>query len=74
MQNEPNFKKTKMNITSVKTKYYENKQPCKHRENEPKTNPIKANLRVNEPNFAKNEPNFKPNLPANVNRTRWSRK
>ena len=60
MQNEPNFQKTKMNVTPVKINYYENKRPCKHRKNEPKTNPIKANLREYEPNtnpiYAKTNP------------------
>ena len=51
MQNEPNFQKTKMNITSVKTKYYESKRPCKHRENEPNTNPIYAKQSQIKANF-----------------------
>ena len=53
MQNEPNFKKIKMNATSVKTKHYDNQQPCRRRKNEPKTNPIK-------PNFEENEANSNP--------------
>jgi len=40
MQNEPNFLKSKMNVSSVKTKNYENKRPSGHRQNEPNTNPI----------------------------------
>ena len=42
MQNEPNLLETQMNVTSVKTKHYENKLIFGHRQNEPKTNPIYA--------------------------------
>ena len=52
MQNEPNFRKSQMNITKVLTTDYENKtlsEPGKNEPktnpNEPKTNPIKANFR-----------------------------
>ena len=40
MQNEPNFKKAKMNITSAKIKDYENKTNWTLGENEPNSNPI----------------------------------
>ena len=43
MQNEPNFQKTKMNITSVKIKDYKNKPNWtlgKNEHNLSKTNPI----------------------------------
>ena len=66
MQNEPNFQKTKMNITSVKTKDYENKQPSGRRKNEPKTNPICKKAKMNTTSVLtgnyddkQNEPNFK---------------
>jgi len=39
-QNEPNYKKTKMNITSYITKEYENISNWAICENEPKTKPI----------------------------------
>jgi hypothetical protein len=45
MQNEPNFRKAKMNVNNVLTKDYEEKTLGEHGKNEPKTNPIKANFR-----------------------------
>ena len=44
MQNEPNFGKAQMNVNVFPTKDYENKSNWTLGENEPKTNPIKANL------------------------------
>jgi len=44
MQNEPNFGKAQMNVNKVLTKDYENKPNWTLGENEPKTNPIKANF------------------------------
>ena len=44
MQNEPNFRKSQMNVNKVLTKVYEYKSNWTLGENEPKTNPIKANL------------------------------
>jgi len=44
MQNEPNFRKSHMNVTSFITKHYENIANWTLGENEPKTNPIEANL------------------------------
>ncbi len=46
MQNEPNFGKAQMNVNKVLTKDYENKPNWTLGENEPKTNPIKANLHL----------------------------
>ena len=40
MQNEPNFKNPQINLSPYKTKNYENKRTCEHRQNEPNTNPI----------------------------------
>ena len=40
MQNEPNLKNPRINITPVKTKKYKNKGLAAYRKNEPKTNPI----------------------------------
>ena len=45
MQNEPNFRKGQMNVCKVITKNYENKCIWTLGENEPKTNPIKANFK-----------------------------
>ena len=42
MQNEPNFQKTKMNVTSIKIKDYENKPNWTLGKNEPNSNPIYA--------------------------------
>jgi len=44
MQNEPNFGKAQMNVNIFSTKDYENKSNWTLGENEPKTNPIKANF------------------------------
>jgi len=44
MQNKANLLDTQMNVSSVKTKYYENKRLCRRGENKPNSNPIKANL------------------------------
>ena len=45
MQNEPNFRKSQMNVNKVLTKDYEKKSNWTLGENEPKTNPIKANTK-----------------------------
>jgi hypothetical protein len=45
IQNEPKFKKAKMNVTSYITKGYENKSNWAICKNEPKTNPNKPNFR-----------------------------
>jgi len=76
MQNEPNFQKSQMNVNPYNTTDYENKSDWTLGENEPNTNPIKANLRKAKMNvnslitkdyrkkddFAvqKNEPNSNP--------------
>ena len=44
MQNEPNLPKAQMNVTKVITKEYEHISNWTLGENEPNTNPIKANL------------------------------
>jgi len=43
MQNKPNFRKSQMNVSSIITKYYENKSNWTLGENKPNSNPIKAN-------------------------------
>ncbi len=44
MQNEPNFRKSQMNVTSLITVEYEDKTLGQRGKNEPKTNPNKANF------------------------------
>ncbi len=51
MQNEPNFRKSQINVIKALTKNYEKRTLGEHGKNEPKTNPkrtqtnpIKANL------------------------------
>ena len=61
MQNEPNFGKAQMNVTSLITADYENKTNWTLGENEPKTNPIKANQSQLKPIKCQNKPNTKPN-------------
>jgi len=45
MQNKPNFRKAKMNVSIFSTKAYKNKHNWTLSENKPKTNPIKPNFR-----------------------------
>jgi len=40
MQNEPNFRKSQMNVNKVLTNAYEERTLGEHGKNEPKTNPI----------------------------------
>ena len=42
-QNKPNFRKAKMNVTSILTKDYENERLCRYGENKPNSKPIKPN-------------------------------
>ena len=53
MQNEPNFRKPKMNVTSAKTSYYENNRLLECQKNEP-------NFEENEPNLRKNKAKTQP--------------
>jgi len=50
LQNEPNFRKSQVNVTAFITMNYAQMDTWSIRKNEPKTNP--------------NEPNFKPNFPT----------
>ena len=43
MQNEPNFRKSQMNVTKVLTNAYEEKTLGQRGKNEPKTNPNEPN-------------------------------
>ena len=45
MQNEPNFRKSQVNVRPLVIMNYERKSDWTPGENEPKTNPIKANLK-----------------------------
>jgi release factor glutamine methyltransferase len=49
MQNKANFRKTKMNVSSVLTKDYERNDAFAVRKNKPNTNPIKANTKPIKP-------------------------
>ncbi len=48
MQNEPNYRKSQMNVRPLVIMNYEEKSDWTPGENEPKTNPIKANRRKGE--------------------------
>ncbi len=70
MQNKPNFRKTKMNLNSVKTTVYENETAFRVRKNKPNSNPIQAKTNPIQTQFkpkqTQNKPNqsqFKPNFP-----------
>ena len=61
MQNEPNFRKSQMNVNKVLTKDYEKRTLGGHGKNEPKTNPIRTQskpIKANKmPKQTQNEPN-----------------
>jgi len=64
MQNEPNFRKSQMNVCPVNTMDYDKKTLGERGKNEPKTNPIKANFRKAKMNvnkvLAENYENISP--------------
>jgi len=45
MQNKPNFRKAKMNVSCLYRKEYQNFIPLARQKNKPNSNPIKPNLR-----------------------------
>ncbi len=45
MQNKPNFRKAKMNVSNIITRNYKNFFPLAGYKNKPNSNPIKPNLR-----------------------------
>jgi len=60
MQNEPNFRKSQMNVNKVLTKDYAKKTLGEHGKNEPKTNPNEPNQSQLKPIKCENKPNTKP--------------
>ncbi len=65
LQNEPKFQKVKLNVNKVLTRDYENKANWTLDENEPKTNPIKANSK---PIKAKTKPIKAKTKPIKANK------
>jgi len=61
MQNKPNFRKAKMNVSAVNTKGYENIRLVGRRENKPNSNPIKANKKPIKANKMPKQPQYKAN-------------
>ena len=64
MQNEPNFRKSQMNVNKVLTRNYEKRTLGEHGKNEPKTNPNEPNQSQLKPIQTQNKPNqtqYKPN-------------
>ncbi len=61
MQNEPNFQKAQMNVTSLITVAYEYKSNWTLGENKPNSNPIKANTKPIKANKMPKQTQFKPN-------------
>ena len=55
LQNEPKFRKSQMNVSYILTKDYEKIDTWLSGKNEPKTNPIKANIM---PKRTQNKANF----------------
>ena len=65
MQNEPNFKNSKINVNSYLTRAYEDFRPCERRKNEPNTNPIRTQtnpIKANLTQFQSKTNPIKPNL------------
>ena len=58
MQNEPNFRKSQMNVTSLITADYENKTLSERGKNKPNTNPIQTQFK---PNTKPIQSQYKPN-------------
>ena len=63
MQNEPNFRKAKINLNLYSARNYEDFQPYSRPQNKPNSNPIKANLTQLKPISKQNEPNTNPIKP-----------
>ncbi|MBW8038370.1 MAG: hypothetical protein FVQ85_00025 [Planctomycetes bacterium] len=61
MQNEPNFRKSQMNVNKVLIKEYEKKDTWLPGKNEPKTNPIKANSNPIKANKMPKQTQYGPN-------------
>jgi len=60
MQNEPNFRKSQMNVSKVLTRDYDKKDTWSSGKNEPKTNPNEPNLSLRSLWRSRIKPNFKP--------------
>ena len=67
MQNEPNFRKSQMNVNKVLTKDYEEKTLGEHGKNEPKTNPIRSQTNPIKANFQKAKMNINNVLTKDYN-------
>jgi len=51
MQNKANLLDTQMNVSSVKTKDYENKRLCRRGEKQTQSNPISAATKGTQPSY-----------------------
>jgi hypothetical protein len=58
MQNKPNFRKAKMNVSAVNTNGYENNRLRRRRENKPNSKPIKANKIPKQTQYKPNQTQF----------------
>jgi len=56
MQNKPNFRNDKMNVSSVKTMNYEQITMNNANKNKPNTNPIKPNIKRGDPIYLATKP------------------
>ncbi len=61
MQNKANFRKSQMNVNKVLKRDYENNSNWTLGENEPKTNPIKANSKPIKANKMPKQTQYKAN-------------
>jgi len=60
MQNEPNFRKSQMNLNDLLTRDYDKRTLGERGKNEPKTNPNEPNLSLRSLWRSRIKPNFKP--------------
>jgi len=63
MRNKPNLLKAKMNVTSVKTSYYENSRLRGHCKTNPNKANFKANIKAKTPLLTKTNPIQSQNKP-----------
>ena len=61
MQNKPNLPAPQMNVSSVLTKYYENKSNWKLGENKANTKPIQTQNKANQSQYKANQSQYKAN-------------
>ncbi len=73
LQNEPKFRKVKLNVTGLLTRIYDKMDTWSIRKNEPKTNPNEPKTNPNKANFKKAEMNVTAALTKEYeNKSNWA--